>query len=86
MPEYAIHCPLCGEETLGSVVDSRQAYDGSRRRRRTCEHCGESWTTYEIEREELRQLRADSAKLKMILTQTARLLGDGSGKRRRRGR
>lgn len=40
-----MRCPHCGD-TQHKVIDTRDAADGIRRRRR-CEHCGQRFTTYE---------------------------------------
>lgn len=40
-----MHCPKCGSGST-RVVDSREAADSVRRRRR-CEECGDRFTTYE---------------------------------------
>lgn len=49
------HCKSCG--AMSNVVESR--YQGDRvMRRRYCTRCPEKWVTYEISREEYKNLHA----------------------------
>jgi len=43
-------CPKC--EADSTVSDSRLRTDGNIRRRRSCDKCGEKWSTIEISLEE----------------------------------
>jgi transcriptional regulator NrdR family protein len=52
-----IVCADCGGES--SVKDSRPVQNTIRRRRR-CDSCGASWTTFEVDRESILKLREAS--------------------------
>lgn len=58
-----MRCPKC-QSLKSSVIDSRQAEDGNTiRRRRSCDQCGQRFTTYErIEEKTLVVVKKDGTR------------------------
>lgn len=60
-------CPKCkSNETI--IVDSR-AYENTTRRRRSCNECGERWSTIEVLVEEHVRMVAANKQMQSIITQ-----------------
>jgi hypothetical protein len=65
-----IVCSECGGES--SVKDSRPA-SGTIRRRRRCDRCGSSWTTFEVDRDTILKLRIASKMYASLIEERKRV-------------
>jgi transcriptional repressor NrdR len=71
--DVGIRCPHCGRAEHG-VKDKRSTRPNAERRRRQCDHCGQRFTTFELNAETVAELRAAGqqlAELRQILGQSA---------------
>lgn len=70
---WVMQCPHCGNDTTGSVVDSRHIDSPSGvRRRRICGSCKRRFTTYEHTKHEVLRVQRENDDLRVILKNLSR--------------